>query len=682
MNFIGRMNRFVALRSAALVLLGTVAASPAFADTTFGPNAQGDIAIPVGMAATRAGKWTVAIDPTAAGGKSIRHPDQKLAKVDSPLASPANYFELKFNAQAGKPYRLWVHGRADSNHWGNDSVFVQFSGSVTSSGAAKYRIGTTSGAEVNLEDCSSCGLSDWMWQDNGYGSNVLGPAIYFAASGQQTIRVQTREDGIAIDQIVLSPQVYLKAQPVETLTPAPVDALVPAPVASISAPEIVLTAATATKRVGKWAVSSDATAQGGAVIRHADSGAAKVTTAVASPANYFELTFNAEAGKPYRLWVHGRADSNYWANDSVFVQFSGSVTSTGAATYRIGTTSAAEVNLEECKDCGLTGWTWQDNGYGAGVLGPTIRFAASGTQTIRVQTREDGLAIDQILLSAAQFLTAPPAAATPPPPPPPPPPAPAPAPAPSGAVRMRVLQWNLHHGTDASGKYDLVRLATWMATMKPDIIMLNEVEKYTYWGNEDQPARYEALVEGLTGRNWYRHFSQEYGNWSANGKGHLILSTYPLQWTANELITGTRTIGAAGITVNGRSISLIVTHLDPYSHSVRLAQAKEVMTWTSSIADNRILTGDMNAWPDQTSIAELNKGYRDSWTDATAKGTAFAFSGLAPDGATKNGRIDYIFYSRTSSNLVVIDSRVYDTRNSSGVMASDHRPVVTTFEVR
>jgi exonuclease III len=90
----------------------------------------------------------------------------------------------------------------------------------------------------------------------------------------------------------------------------------------------------------------------------------------------------------------------------------------------------------------------------------------------------------------------------------------------------------------------------------------------------------------------------------------------------------------------------------------------------------------MNAWPDQTSIAELNKSYRDSWTDATAKGKAYAFSGLAPDGATKNGRIDYIFYSKTASNLVVIDSRVYDTRNSSGVMASDHRPVVTTFEVR
>ena len=90
----------------------------------------------------------------------------------------------------------------------------------------------------------------------------------------------------------------------------------------------------------------------------------------------------------------------------------------------------------------------------------------------------------------------------------------------------------------------------------------------------------------------------------------------------------------------------------------------------------------MNAWPDQSSIAEYNKTYKDSWSVATSKGTAYQYSGLSPDGATKKGRIDYIFYSKTASNLVVIDSRVYDTRDSSGVMASDHRPVVTTFEVR
>jgi endonuclease/exonuclease/phosphatase family metal-dependent hydrolase len=125
-----------------------------------------------------------------------------------------------------------------------------------------------------------------------------------------------------------------------------------------------------------------------------------------------------------------------------------------------------------------------------------------------------------------------------------------------------------------------------------------------------------------------------------------------------------------------------VTHLDPYSTSYRLVQAQQVVQWASAHAENRIVTGDMNAWPDQSSIAEYNKAYYDSWSVASSKGTASQFSGLSPDGATKKGRIDYIFYSRYAPDLGVVSSKVYDTRDSSGYMPSDHRPVVTTFEVR
>jgi endonuclease/exonuclease/phosphatase family metal-dependent hydrolase len=115
---------------------------------------------------------------------------------------------------------------------------------------------------------------------------------------------------------------------------------------------------------------------------------------------------------------------------------------------------------------------------------------------------------------------------------------------------------------------------------------------------------------------------------------------------------------------------------------MRLIQARDVIRWAASFAENRIVSGDMNAWPDQSSIAEFNKTYYDSWTVAANKGTAYQFAGLSPDGATKNGRIDYILFSKYASDLVVLSSKVYDTRDSSGYMPSDHRPVVTAFEVR
>jgi hypothetical protein len=154
-----------------------------------------------------------------------------------------------------------------------------------------------------------------------------------------------------------------------------------------------------------WAATADTTAAGGIRLQNADRGAAKVSTPLASPVQYFEMTFNADAGIGYRLWMRGTAMSNHWANDSVYVQFDGSVDQAGIPVYRIGTTSATIYTLEDCVGCGLSGWGWQDNGLGAGVLGPLVYFAKSGPQRIRVQVREDGLGIDQIVLSTQKYLT-------------------------------------------------------------------------------------------------------------------------------------------------------------------------------------------------------------------------------------------------------------------------------------
>ena len=680
MRLFGNLKTHLTARSSIVTVMMAALAVPSIA-------ASQDIVLAGASSETRYGRWSIVTEAGASVGAAIRNPDAGAAKITTARSSPSDYFELSFNASAGTAYRLWIRGRAQNDYYTNDSVFVQFSNSVTSSGSAIYRIGTTSAAEVNLEDCSGCGISGWKWQDNGWGSGVLGPTIYFASSGAQNLRVQTREDGLTIDQIVLSPSNYLNRAPTSILGGSSTSSS--STTSSSIATNVVLNASSAGTRSGGWVIASDSGAAGGAVIRHPDAGAGKIVTALASPTHYFEMTFDAVAGAPYRLWLHGRAQSDYWGNDSVFVQFSNSVDASGNAVYRIGTTSATEVNLEDCKDCGLSGWKWQDNGWGSGVLGPRLYFASTGQVRMRVQTREDGLSIDQIILSPTTYLSSsPPAtsASAPAPTAPAPAPEPAPTPAPTGST-LKVLEWNIHHGVGTDGVYDINRLATWMATMNPDVILLNEVEKYTSWGNEDQPARFKSMLQSKTGRTWYAHFSQEFGSWSSNGKGHLILSVYPFDSTSRTTITQSSglkwagAIGQATITVNGRRINLLLTHLDPYDQTMRLTQARDVLAWASSFAENKILSGDMNAWPDQSSILELYKYYRDSWVDAANLGTASAPSDISPYGATKNGRIDYILYSKGASNLVVRSSKVYDTR-SGGVMPSDHRPVMTTFEVR
>jgi hypothetical protein len=190
------------------------------------PPSASEIVLHTAAATTMAGAWAARLDASAAGGRYLVHPAAGAAKVSTAAASPANYFEMSFDATAGVPYRLWLRGRADNDHWLNDSAFVQFSGSVNASGTPMWRIGTADATIVVLEDCGGCGVSGWGWQDNGYGSGVLGPVVYFSTTGIQRVRVQTREDGYGIDQIVLSPARHLSSAPGQlkndttTLTPS------------------------------------------------------------------------------------------------------------------------------------------------------------------------------------------------------------------------------------------------------------------------------------------------------------------------------------------------------------------------------------------------------------------------------------------------------------------------------
>ncbi len=182
-------------------------------DPTSTPADDSEIVLHTHTATTTAGLFRIDPDVGAAGGSSEHQPDLGAPKITAPVKTPASYFEMTFNAEAGKPYRLWVRAKAERNYWGNDSVYFQFSQSVTSAGAPIYRIGTASATPFVLEDCSGCALSGWGWNDNGYGAGVLGPLIYFERSGPQTLRVQGREDGIFVDQIVLSAGKYLTVRP-------------------------------------------------------------------------------------------------------------------------------------------------------------------------------------------------------------------------------------------------------------------------------------------------------------------------------------------------------------------------------------------------------------------------------------------------------------------------------------
>lgn len=189
---------------------------------------------------TLAGAWSKVADPSAAGGIKLSTPDRGAPATGAPLAAPTDFVEASFDAAPGSRYRVWLrmHALADSK-W-NDSVYVQFSDSVDGLGNSVNRIGTTAGYTVNLWPCADCQTYGWGWQRNAYWLAGSGD-VWFPTGGAHTIRLQTREDGVEIDQIVLSPSAYASAAPGAasgdaTIVPKPTSGGTPTPPVQRSTP--------------------------------------------------------------------------------------------------------------------------------------------------------------------------------------------------------------------------------------------------------------------------------------------------------------------------------------------------------------------------------------------------------------------------------------------------------------
>jgi hypothetical protein len=69
---------------------------------------------------------------------------------------------------------------------------------------------------MNLEECSGRGVSGWGWRDDAWGRRGVPPSatkLRFSRSRGGYITIQTREDGVSIDQIVLSSEKYVTTRP-------------------------------------------------------------------------------------------------------------------------------------------------------------------------------------------------------------------------------------------------------------------------------------------------------------------------------------------------------------------------------------------------------------------------------------------------------------------------------------
>ena len=158
------------------------------------------------------GSWSSGADSSSPEGVKLLTTDAGVVWANQPLTSPVDYVDVTVNVEANVPYRIWLRLRALDNSKWNDSVWVQFSNAQVN-GSQVYGLDSTSGLLVNLAtDGTGSNLSNWGWQNGAYWL-AQETAVTFPVAGSQTIRIQVRDDGVQLDQIVLSPSRFFNSPP-------------------------------------------------------------------------------------------------------------------------------------------------------------------------------------------------------------------------------------------------------------------------------------------------------------------------------------------------------------------------------------------------------------------------------------------------------------------------------------
>jgi endonuclease/exonuclease/phosphatase family metal-dependent hydrolase len=603
-----------------------------------------DIVMYASEAATGRGHWAAAASSGAASTRSMKSADQGFSSANSPLASPANYFEMTFAADAATTYKVWLRLRAEGNSKWNDAVWVQFNDSTTTSGSAIYRIGTTSGLMVNLERCSGCGMSNWGWYNSAYWLSQQ-TTIRFANSGTHTIRVQTREDGVEIDQIVLSPVTYLSSAPGAVTNDT---TILPKTTTTTTEPPPPPATATLSPYKGvPFALPGTIAAadfdNGGANVAYSD------TTSGNSGATYRTTDVDVQAASVGGYNV-GWTTAGEWLKYSVNV--------TAAATYnvslRVAATAASSVQVTIGSVTGSFAITntggWQN--WSTVTIPMTL---AAGQQVATVRFATGGVNLHSIVVAPNVA------------------PAPSPTEPSSGSGgSFRMMTWNIQHGQRKDDVFDLAGQVKFIVAQNPHVVVLQEVQTWS----ENQPAKLKTLLEQQTGVTWTLVWAPVTA--AAGTEGNVVLTRLPVSSSSTLQLHATsdwskigpnRSVARATVLVGGVPVHVFSTHLDYENTSYRTAQLQDMMEWAKTFGGKRIVGGDFNSWWGEYWITTMMSEYYDTWQDVT---------GSNQNGYTVNNavRFDYLFRSKIGSDKVT-PTKVYVPATTM----SDHNPVIADYTV-
>ncbi len=233
-------------------------------------------------------------------------------------------------------------------------------------------------------------------------------------------------------------------------------------------------------------------------------------------------------------------------------------------------------------------------------------------------------------------------------------------------VRLSVLTFNIHAGLGPDRSLDLEGIAEEIRRSGADVVGLQEVDRH--YGPRssyiDEPAWLAERLQLHVAYGANLDLEPEQPGQPRRQYGTAILSRFPIQESENILLPNQdgleqRGLLRARILARGSRVDVYTTHLQHNTPSIRAAQASRIVELVGQRSCPALLTGDLNATPQEEPTRILTAELADSWP--AAGGAGFTYPAEAP---TK--RIDYVLHSESvrASQAEVLPTAV-----------SDHRPV-------
>jgi len=240
-----------------------------------------------------------------------------------------------------------------------------------------------------------------------------------------------------------------------------------------------------------------------------------------------------------------------------------------------------------------------------------------------------------------------------------------------GDAVVRVAVYNTHWCTGIDGVLNPQRIAEVLKGLNADVIALNEIDRH-YDPRSNYEDQLQIIADALDMNYQFQKTTWKSAIPASGNKprefGHAILSKEPITFL-NARIFDAHSKHYHGlletkIIVKNKPILFYITHLDTDPTSLQ-SQSVQLKQWMSEKEGTKILMGDLNAVPDNSSIKYITNGMVDAFQDQP---NAFTFKSNNP-----TIRIDYII---GSEDVEFVNSNVVKT------LASDHFPIVTEIKVQ